>query len=391
MNGVKFVRQNGGLGRTSPGSDHISGLIVYGEGDIEKKLLLSKNDLDILGITAESNPVFHYHVSEFFRVNEGAKLYAQSVTTSNGNYDEVKTLQNFAEGSLRQVAVCDFKLASNNVVNSIAKLNQISKDLDSTNAPLSVLLSFKATTADMSTLPNLHTLNAERVSVVLGQDGGGRGAYLAKTIPAISCIGAALGAVSKAKVSESIGWVEKQNLVSTAYEKSLTGGDNTARELDVIGFCDGSLIKNYTPQQVQSINDKGYIFCVKYPGNTGTYFNDSFTATNLESDFAYIENNRTIDKAIREVYKVLTPKISGPAYVDPETGELDVSTLVALETLCEDTLDQMVRDGEISGRSVVIDPSQQILKTSKLEVMVKIVPIGTMREIIVKIGLNLSK
>lgn len=31
MNGVKFIRENGGLGRTQEGTDFISGLIIYGE------------------------------------------------------------------------------------------------------------------------------------------------------------------------------------------------------------------------------------------------------------------------------------------------------------------------------------------------------------------------
>lgn len=243
----------------------------------------------------------------------------------------------------------------------------------------------------MTALTNLHTLNAERVSVVLGQDKGGRGGYLAATHPSLSCIGAVLGAIAKAKVSESIAWVEKQNLVSTAYPKALTGGTEKARELDSIGFCDGSNLGNYTPQQLEAIHDKGYIFGMKHTGVAGTFLNDSFTATSLESDFAYLENNRTIDKAIREINKVLIKKVSGPAYIDPDTGLLEATGVAALEALCDDVFDQMVRDGEVSGFEVFINPNQQVLRTSKLEVIVRIVPVGTLRKIEVKIGLALSK
>lgn len=391
MNSVKFIRENGGLGRRQEGTDFISGLIVYGETAVEKRLILSANELDKVGITAETNPVLHYHASEFFRVNEGAKLYVQSVEESDGNYTEVKVLQNFAEGNIRQVAICDFKRALNTLSNSVVKLNEIATELGALNIPLSILLSVKLQNSDMTSLPNLHDLNAERVSVVIGQDKAGRGAYLAQNNASISCIGAVLGAVSKAKVSESIAWVEKQNLVSTAYPKSFTNGEEKARELDVIGFCDGSAIGDYTPQQLEAINEKGYIFLVKHTGIAGTYFNDSFTATSLESDFAYIENNRTIDKAIRGINKVLIKKVSGPAYIDPDTGFLEATGVAALEALCDDVLDQMQRDGEISGYEVYINPNQQVLRTSKLEVVVRIVPVGTLRKIEVKIGLTLKK
>ena len=376
MNGVKFIRENGGLGRRQEGTDFISGIIVYGETATDKRLILSVSELDKAGITATTHPVLHYHVSEFFRVNEGAKLYVQSVAESDGNYTEVKVMQNFAEGNIRQIAVCDFKRELNTLSNSVSKLNQIASELGELNIPLSLLLSVKITAEDMTKLPDLHTLNAERVSVVIGQDGGGRGAYLSQTNTSISCIGAVLGAVSKAKVSESIAWVEKQNLVSIAYVKALTGGVEKTRELDSICFCDGSAIGNYTPQQLEAINDKGYIFGVKHTGIAGTFLNDSFTATSLESDFAYIENNRTIDKAIRGINKVLIKKVSGVA---------------ALEALCDDVLDEMKRNGEISGYEAYINPNQQVLRTSKLEVIVKIVPVGTLRKIEVKIGLTLKK
>lgn len=391
MNGVKFIRQNGGLGRRQEGTDFISGLIVYGESAIDKALILSTSELEGLNINASTHPVLFYHISEFFRINEGAKLYIQSVEESDGNYTEVKVLQNFAGGNIRQLAVCDFKKSISELSASVSKLNTIAIELAEINIPLSILLSMKVEAQQMTQLTDLHTLNSERVSVVIGQDKAGLGAYLSESNPSLSCIGAVLGAVSKSKVHESIAWVEKQNLVSTAYAKALTGGDDKARELDVAGFCDGSSVGDYTPKQLESINDKGYLFLVKHAGEVGTYLNDSFTATNVESDYAFIENNRTIDKAIRAINKVLFKKVSGPAYIDSDTGLLEQTGVTALESLCDEPLDEMKRMGEISGYSVHINPNQRVLQTSKLEVIVKIIPVGTLRKIEVKIGLSLKK
>ena len=94
MGGVKFIRENGGLNRELSGSDHISGLIVYGEKAVEKILLLSADELEAIGVTLEANPVLFYHVNEFFRINPGAKLYIQGVAVSDGEFTEIKVLQN---------------------------------------------------------------------------------------------------------------------------------------------------------------------------------------------------------------------------------------------------------------------------------------------------------
>ncbi|SMC75354.1 DUF2586 family protein [Chryseobacterium sp. YR221] len=390
MNGVKFVRENGGLNRLLSGEDHISGLVVIGEAALESQLVLSVEELAEKGITVAAMPVTFYQINEFFRINPGAKLYVKGVKTSDATYSEVKQLQNFAEGKLRRVAVCDFKRAASELSAAVGSLNQVAKDLRALNIPLSTFLSVKVAAQDMAALPSLHTLDAENVSVVLGQDMGGLGRFLSGANPSLSAIGAVLGASSKAKVHESIAWVEKQNLVSGAYSKLLADNNELAREMDVLGFCDGSLLSSYTPQQIQEMNENGYIFGIKYAGQAGSYFNDSFTATKKDSDFAYIENNTTVDKAIREINRVLTPKISSPVYIDPDTGFLENSSVSALEALCDDVLDQMVREGEISGYKVYINPAQQILRDSKLEVVLKIVPVGTLREITVKIGLTLT-
>ncbi len=383
MNGTKFIRGKGGLGRKLPGEDFISGLIVYGEPNFNKSQILSKDDLD--NINVKINPVLHYHASEFFRINAGATLYVQAVSESDGAFTEVEVLQNFTKGKIRQLAVCDYKTPMSALIQNVTRLNEIARKFDKQKTPLSILYSCQIEPSDMLALPNLHDANSERVSVVIGQDGAGRGAYIGNSV---SCIGAALGAVSRAKVHENIGWVEKQNLVSTAYPKKLTGGELKSLEMEVAGFADGSLLQNYTPAQIDSIHAKGYIFPMYHAGISGTYLNDSFTATSLTDDFAYIENNRTIDKAIREVNRVVTPKVSAPAYVDATTGELDATTIDGLTALCEEPLDDMKRNGEISGYAVAIDPHQNVNQTSKIQIKLKIVPVGVMRVIEVEIGLT---
>jgi hypothetical protein len=184
--------------------------------------------------------------------------------------------------------------------------------------------------------------------------------------------------------------VEKYNAVSTAYPKDMTGGVQQAQELDVPALCAGALASGVAASLVESLNGKGYIMLRKYVGATGSYWNDAFTAAPLTSDYAYLENTEVMDKACRGVYGALLPQVSGPAYVDPDTGKLATSTCKSLEALAEEPLAQMARDGELSGYAVGIDPAQNVLSESKLQVVIRLVPVGVLRELEVNIGFALS-
>ena len=201
-----------------------------------------------------------------------------------------------------------------------------------------------------------------------------------------------MGAIARAKVHESIAWVERQNMVSTTYAGAGLGktAQSLARELDVAALVDGTLMTELTPTEQDAINRKRYLFLCKHVGQAGSYWNDSFSADKPESDYGYIENNRTIDKAVRGIYKALLPHLSGPVRVDASTGKISVGTITFLETLAEDTLVRMEREGELSGFNVIIDPNQSILGTSKLAVVVKLIPVGVLREIKVSIGFTVK-
>ncbi|WP_395060000.1 DUF2586 family protein [Flavobacterium sp.] len=392
MNTVVFNRQGGGLARRLPGEDHISGLIVYGQTNLDKVLIIEPEGLDALGVTAVTHPVLHYHVSEYFRVNPGSKLYIVSILDNDGEFLAVKQLQQFAEAKLRQLGIVDLVTTFANLATAATTIQEKLAELAVLNMPLSAVYSIhNITPANLFALPNLRALSCDRLSVCIGQDGSGRGNYVSGTEGVkVGIVGATLGAISRAKVHESIGWVEKQNLVSGTYPKALTGNLVVARELDVVQFIDGTLLGDLTPAQIQSINDKGYLFPIKHIGYTGTFFNDSYTATESDSDFATIENNRAIDKAQRGVYVKLLPKISGPIYIDPATGSISADSIASLEAIGAIPLEQMERDGELSGFKIFINPDQDVLSSSRLQVTIKIVPVGVLREIVVNIGFALN-
>jgi len=391
MNGITFNRQNGGLGRRLPGEDHISGLIILNYAyEIGPMVINGVDDFEGGGIGINNTPELFYHASEYFRLNPGSKLYICAFDFLE--YRALEILQNFAGGKIRQVAILDYINDQQTMAEAITNFNARAVELAQKNMPLVVLYQNVRSPLDLPNLPDLKSYEAERTSVLIGEDGAGLGRWFKnQSVIILGCAGAVLGAVSRAKVQESIAWVERQNLVTTAYDKDVYGeGTTLAKELDVPAFVDGSLVSSYTRAQLQTLHDKGYIFMVKHVGMAGTYLNDSFTATGANSDFAYIENNRTMDKAQRGVYTALLPKISGPLLIDATSGFIREDVAASLEALAAQPLEQMERDGEISGFNVFINPEQEVLQTSVLNVTLSVVPVGVMRNIVVNLGFTLQ-
>jgi len=228
--------------------------------------------------------------------------------------------------------------------------------------------------ADLTALSDLRALAAPNVSVILGQDGAGAGNTLFAAVDlTIGCLGAALGALSKATVSESFAWVKKYNMVE-------------GTELDSPAMGEGTLIKDLTQTVLDGINTKGYIFLKKFVGLTGSYFNDNHTCDAATSDYAYIDNVRTIDKAIRGVRTYLLPELNGKLRLDPTAGTLATDTIKYFESLAKRPLAQMMSEGDLSGYDVHIDPNQDVLSTSTLHIQVSLVINGVARNITVDIG-----
>ena len=80
-----------------------------------------------------------------------------------------------------------------------------------------------------------------------------------------------------------------------------------------------------------------------------------------------------MDKAVRGIRTYLTPELGGNVYIDPDTGKLQSYTVSHLETTANIPLEE-------------IDPEQDVLSTSTIEVVIKNVPVGVVRKFKVKIG-----
>jgi hypothetical protein len=202
-------------------------------------------------------------------------------------------------------------------------------------------------------------------------DGGAAGKALFDAGKIVPCAGAILGAVSKAAVNESIAWVEKFKM--------------SAAELDVPAFANGDLVSETDETLLNTLNDYGYVFLRKHVGIAGSYINENSTCDLITSDYAYINNVRTIDKAIRNVRTVLLPKLNSPLTLTA-VGKLDITTITDFENVAKNELENMVRNGEISAYKVKISPDQDVMATSLLIINIVLVIRGVARNIQVEIG-----
>ena len=384
MQSLKFDRTNGNVPKKLAGEDHISGLMLYtdtlpsGFSESERIKAISQIETaEKLGITADaeawSTRLLHYHLSEIFRINPGVSLYVGifAKPKATNTYAEVKKMQNFAGGKLRQIGIWegDVELAADN----LTALQGVASTLEGQDIPLGILYAPKITT--VTSLPTNLAGDKERVWVVIGQAGSSTGATLYdddanQTAKAsVSGLGVVLGLVSLASVHEAVSWIEKFP----------TG-------VDVPAFGDGTLLTDLDRTVVESLDAARYLFFVTYAGLAGSYMNDSHTMDDATSDYAYIENVRTMDKAVRGIRTYLLPKLGGNVYIDKSTGQLQTHSVEYLQTTAQKALEDMEKAGELSGYVVEIDPDQDVLSSSEIEIVIRQVGVGVVRRMTVKIG-----
>jgi hypothetical protein len=323
--------------------------------------------------------VMHYHISEYFRIQPKGDLYIGIYAVSGGiDLSKLEEVQNFALGEIRQIAVYDHNTTF--ASGQIGTLQSSAVALANAEKRCSVLYAADYSGLTLSALPNLRALASDRVSVVIAEDATidtlgeksiGKDLVDEKAY-SITCIGAALGAVSLASVSENIANIERFNLVQGI-------------ELLEPGFAEGTKFKAIGEALETQLHDYGYIYIKNHQGISGTYFNDSSTAEAATDDFAYIESVRTIDKAIRVIRTALLPKLNGQLLVDAE-GKLSFTTISIFESLAQKPIDGMITAQELSDGKIVIDPDQDVLGTSEIAVTAELIPVGIARKIVLKIG-----
>lgn len=428
MGDIKFIKTNGGLGRTLPSEDPISALVFYNDsipnilgkaiwatgvaylvgdivyvsanknyykcitantagatfaGDIAKWSVYTETVFSVqslieaenLGLDSVNYPNENYHISEYFRIMTGISqlyIYIFPVPVTY-TFEELKYLQLSTNGKIRQCGIFANALAF--ATTQVDALQVICNYLETNNMPMSIIYGPKLSTiATIAALPDLRALStpAKNVSVCALQDGDAKGFSISATD--YPSVGNALGCVSFSKVNESIGR-KTLNIASTELNKPiLTNGI----DINLLSASDYKLLK-----------DKGYLFGHKLVGYTGTFYENDATADALTSDYRDIHSVRTIDKVQREVRKAMIPLIN-QSYLSNPGGKLSPGAITTFKSAASAPLSIMQTDTEISGYSVYINPNTNVVASGKIEIEVKIRPNFVSEEITVILGYTIE-
>lgn len=384
--------------------------------------LNSMDDVAALGIkayTGEKNEgtsqdflygIPFYHINHFFRLNGGTGRLFIAFADCSENWNALTEMQQVAGGIISQFGVWTEqslwretdasaeKYAVQIVSDIQAVCNSMANEL---HAPAVVVLNANPAqlktasgtggTITFSKIPSC-SVDSRYVAVALGQavDSEVRAMQTSLTSKTpVGNVGAILGLLSTINVADNIGCVMTCNVGTYFPEIELGFGDSTV--------SDGALKNSMryaalSAKQLDSLDDNGYVFLMKYAGREGmTYFNSDPTCDG-DSDYRSISRNRVINKSRRAVREVLLPYVNYKIKVDPATGQLSAAVITSFRNLVNDVLQAMVDAEEISGiASITIPANQNILQNDQLLLSYKIIPMGHSKAIEVTEGLALSQ
>lgn len=405
---VSTRRLAGGLGRRLPNSDGIIGVVTTGvavTSGLQLGTIYQLNgiaDLEALLVDAaydEDNSVLiHYQISEIFRINPSAEVHllvlAQTVTLEDmvdvANTTYGKKLSKDLNGKIKLMGVIRNPASGytptlatgldDDVIAAIPKAQALIDEEAAQFRYLHIVLEGRSYNGAASSALNLRAITnveAPGVSVPIFADNDVSGADA--LYAGHAAVGTMLGLLSKAAVSQDCAeLIEDFNIVDVAAGKFVN-----------VGLSSGAKVGTLTDASLTTLDTKGYIFAEPVPGIAGIYLNDSHCCIGVDDDYAYIENNRTINKAIDLARIALLPVVKGRLTANEETGLLSDSSRGSLEDIAKDAIDPMKTDGDISGGiDAWVDPTTDVLGGDDIEVQLTFIPRPIGRVIKVAVGFS---
>lgn len=398
---VKIEFANGALGATEPMEDGVAGLVANGVAVTNKfalntPYLISRlGDLANLGITSDAsdaNAAIYKAVKEFYdEAPEGTKLWVLAAAGTEGQDDLVdktkannaKKLIEAANGSIRILFVAvkdpsDYEPVTTTGIDgatrtAITNAQALAEWATETMfAPLFVILEGRHYTGTAATLASnpINDGDDNRVCVVIGDTvTGSTGA----------AVGLVAGRCARIPVQRSIARVRTGSINATM----MYIGDSAAELGDPA-----------------TVSDAGFICPRTFVGKGGYFWSDDKLATAPSDDYALIPRRRVIDKAYRIAYQTLVNEISEEVPVTDE-GKISAPVVKSIQTAVESAIiNNMTSYGNLGndpsdandmGVECYINPDQNVVATSRLEVSVRVKPHGYTKYIDVTLGFKVNQ
>ena len=405
---VKIDFANGAIGASEPMDDGVTGLVctaVAVTQTVNDKtenvfalntpyLITKLDELVSKGITSgeeDANATLYKAVKEFYdEAPDGSKLWimgvADTVTIADivdKTKDNAKKLLVAANGTIRTLAV---KIKDKNaytpivttgidgsVRTAITNAQSLAEWATETLfAPVMVLLEGRHYTGNAETLVSnpINTGNDNRVGVVIGDTvADSKGA----------AVGLLAGRIASIPVQRSIARVRTGSITATMMYIG-----SVAAELGNPG----------------TINDCGFICPRTFVGKAGYYWSDDKLAAEASDDYSLIPRRRVADKAYRITYSTLINEVAEEISVTDD-GKISAPVVKAIQTAVESAIvNNMTSRGNLGndpsdpndmGVECYINPDQNIVATSRLDVQTRIKPHGYSKYIEVSLGFKVAQ
>lgn len=389
---IKINFLEGQLGKVGTSPDGLVALLMGATAvsttfELGKGYTISQmSDLEKLGLTKENNKLLYSHIESFYQeASEGPKLVICGVDPSlkmeailsKEDGGLARRLIEAEGGALRALFVSSQAGDTEEVTEGLspdvfASLEPAQELADWATtelyAPLFIVLDGRGYTGER--LRDLSPEAYNRVAVLVGSD---------QASDKGSCLGVLAGRLASVPVQRNVGRVRDGALKPKH-------------------FYLGSMPIEEKQSQVIELSDKRYLTVRRYVGRSGYFFVDDHLACTPTDDYAQIAPRRVIDKAYRIVYDVLLEHLLEELELNPD-GTLQAPTIKAWEQSVIDRIGrEMTASGELSGDDgegcqCFIDPTQNVVSTSKIELSLKVRPHGYARYIDVNLGflVNSSK
>ena len=300
----------------------------------------------------------------YFSLADGASAYILPVvdTTTIANVVALAHASHFAEklieasNEIKFIGVIGTQLLAT-LPTAITNAQALGASYVSKMRPVITILPYSFITADV--VPSQATASNDRVGVVISYAGDE--------------VGLVIGKLASLPVQRNIGRVKDGALPISA--AILDGAANPKKDV----------AQNMSV--VETLHGKSYITIRTIVGKSGYYFTDDLLA-NTPGDFSNIANRRVIDKAMVICYNTYVEEINNEVQLTAN-GKMNPGVIKALQGSIENSINnQMTANNEISSVTAFVDETQNVLSTQKIEVVVKIIPVGYSKEIVVKLGFS---
>lgn len=351
----------------------------------------STKDLADLKITNIENHRLHKAILEFYaECGEGQELwiYGMPKTTTVSSWftpvagiAPIENLLTDAKGKIRGIFTVYDPTVAPTVTNGMdadvlvaaEKAELLFKNYTAAKyAPFFTVLEGYAFDGDKVTLPNLKTETYNSVGILIGDTESFAGTTSSKG----AAVGVLAGRLAAYPVRVNPGKVANGALAAKTF------------------FIKDKAVESY---DTESLYDKGYITFTTHQSKAGYFFMDANTACAISDDYHYITNRRTINEAFRFTYIAALEFLLDEVPINPD-GTIDAIYAKTVEATVErvistnmgDDLARSTADDRDLGVQCSVDPAQNIVSTSKLEIAVKVRPYATNRWINVLLGFDVN-